>query len=755
MEDVDQRAERDKHALRAIFSGPDFDECKSMVRESMISTRPFAPRITPPRFDSHVIDSADEHHLQIAEREDCFKHIQEAKQSSYPEPDYAIPPHVSDSVSYVASHSSNPTALHEERLSKLQLLQTVSSRMAAKTSAAKHFLSAFSRPIGVRYNVGLLAVCVAACYSYADMDLAHDLMVGVPNIGDIPASGAHCPCDVPSTLDELDPQFNSRVIGSIRRKASKATPDQTQGYKDCYDKTMDEVRDGWMCGPFTKSQCDDLFPSGWHSSERFPQYRYPGAPCRPCDNFRLSGINAFCSYHERLVCDNAGFPSRVGRAFYELLGPTLRMAHGTDDLTKAYRQVCVRNHAYNVIAIWNPYSKCVDFFYLRGLPFGSAASVLQFNRYPQFISYLLNVFFGVCCTSYYDDYDVAEPVYSVHNAQFILRRLHELFGFALDKGKHVRAAIAAVPFLGLETDFTYISAGKIFLRVSEARVDKICAILRGALDSRSLSPGDASSLRGKLYFCMLAAFNKLGRAPLAHFTARQYSKGASHLTEGLLQAIEFFLALLPTLHRSPRCVDLLSALRPMLYIWTDAMYAYPHGSLGLIAFDPLSGLYYYSALYVPFWVYAFWRVLSSYIGQLEILAVLFAYMSLPAAVLKGRRVMHWIDNTSAIAGVVKGYSSKPDSSWMLAILHILFARLDISPWFMYVASKANCSDGPSRFDFSIPLWLRAIWVEPRIPTAAEWAAPLSSWIAAVRSRAAPRASGAARRARRSAPSHPQ
>ena len=90
------------------------------------------------------------------------------------------------------------------------------------------------------------------------------------------------------------------------------------------------------------------------------------------------------------------------------------------DLTKAYRQILVRQHAFNVIAIWNPAAKQVEFFVIHGLPFGSAASVLQFNRFTQFIAYFLAVYFGICCTSYYDDYDVVEPLFSVHQAQDIV-----------------------------------------------------------------------------------------------------------------------------------------------------------------------------------------------------------------------------------------------------------------------------------------------------------------------------------------------
>ena len=90
----------------------------------------------------------------------------------------------------------------------------------------------------------------------------------------------------------------------------------------------------------------------------------------------------------------------------------------------------------------------------RGLPFGSAAAVLQFNRYSQFMAYFLAAYFGICCVSYYDDYDVVEPLYSVHFAQNVLWRLHERVGFMLDKDKHVRAAVSGNAFLGVVTDFS-------------------------------------------------------------------------------------------------------------------------------------------------------------------------------------------------------------------------------------------------------------------------------------------------------------
>ena len=200
---------------------------------------------------------------------------------------------------------------------------------------------------------------------------------------------------------------------------------------------------------------------------------------------------------------------------------------------------------------------------------------------------------------------------------------------------------------------------------------------------------------------------------------------------------------------APRCIDMNALLRSTLVIWSDAMYEAGVGALGFVAFDPDDGTHYYSAYKVPSWVYAFFRILQTYIGQLEIMAVLFAYMTLPLHVVSNRPVLHYIDNTSSMAGAIKGYSPKRDSAWMLTVLHLLFAALNIAPWFAYVSSQANCSDGPSRFDFSFVLSSLAAcrWLEPVPLTLAQWSSRAYEWIAHRPART-PRDSGAQRRARK-------
>ena len=72
-------------------------------------------------------------------------------------------------------------------------------------------------------------------------------------------------------------------------------------------------------------------------------------------------------------------------------------------------------------------------------------------------------------------------------------------------------------------------------------------------------------------------------------------------------------------------------------------------------------------------------------------------------VMAGARVCHWIDNTSAVAALTKGYSGVPDSARMARVPRYP-CRPDCRSWLEYVASMANVSDAPSRIDLSGVVW---------------------------------------------------
>ena len=72
------------------------------------------------------------------------------------------------------------------------------------------------------------------------------------------------------------------------------------------------------------------------------------------------------------------------------------------------------------------------------------------------------------------------------------------------------------------------------------------------------------------------------------------------------------------------------------------------------------------------------------------------YVSFPRGAFDDEDVLHFIDNSSALYGMVKGYSSRPDSVAIIRAFHAANLALRANVYFSYVASKANVADLPSR-----------------------------------------------------------
>ena len=124
------------------------------------------------------------------------------------------------------------------------------------------------------------------------------------------------------------------------------------------------------------------------------------------------------------------------------------------------------------------------------------------------------------------------------------------------------------------------------------------------------------------------------------------------------------------------------------------------------------------------------------IGQLEILAALVVYLSLPVRFRRARRAMHWIDNTSAAAALSKGYSGVPDSARLVHAFHAHAAGLGCACYVEYVRSEANVSDRPSRTDLSAVWWDCGLGVDVGLlsapvvvvlPEERDWAAAAGEW----------------------------
>eukprot|EP00962_Isochrysis_galbana_P042820 scaffold16092_cov127-Isochrysis_galbana.AAC.15 len=103
-----------------------------------------------------------------------------------------------------------------------------------------------------------------------------------------------------------------------------------------------------------------------------------------------------------------------------------------------------------------------------------------------------------------------------------------------------------------------------------------------------------------------------------------------------------------------------------------------------------------------------WRVRRQYIGQLEALALaaVSTYYTLAdgaplpdggnrSHALRGRDVIHYVDNFGALACLVKGDSRDHDIGRLAHVLSAILVSIRARPWMDYVRSAANIADLPS------------------------------------------------------------
>ena len=65
-------------------------------------------------------------------------------------------------------------------------------------------------------------------------------------------------------------------------------------------------------------------------------------------------------------------------------------------------------------------------------------------------------------------------------------------------------------------------------------------------------------------------------------------------------------------------------------------------------------------------------------------------------VLKGRRVLHFVDNQPALATLISGAAKDFDSAASAFLFHLASIEIEAKIWLEYVDSDSNISDGPSR-----------------------------------------------------------
>ena len=246
------------------------------------------------------------------------------------------------------------------------------------------------------------------------------------------------------------------------------------------------------------------------------------------------------------------------------------------------------------------------------------------------------------------------------------------------------------------TDLSDFPHGALCLRVAEERVQHIAADLKAVLAAGFLKPALAGKLFGKLTFMASQFYGRLGKALLRAFSRRQHDKRHISINPQLRAACVYWLRCLPTLR--PREIPLdLSAL-PVAVSYSDGEGV--DGGIGVALWLPGRRA---RAGYIRTRIAVRELYARARRAEAEIFDIFEVEAVGPALALgnwghdmQGMLCLHFIDNESVIAALVKGSSSVLSGEVITAYTHGLVARYSLMPWFDRVDSKSNPVDGLSR-----------------------------------------------------------
>ena len=640
-----------------------------------------------------------------------------------------------DAVSFVASFHGDPEALRRERNRRIRAFAAFKDRLSETESKLRALSRAGVREVlGPDVSVAFTAAALRVSGS-PDWGFTACQVHGFPVLGDVPDSGMFRLCERPAehVFGELNHRaHNAEVENRLRARSCSNDAEVQYGLEYITVKTREEVANPSCAahGPFTSEEVDGILGKGeWRAMEGFAVAqgldKHGKVKCRRCDNAKASQTNACATTHETNVCISPTFPVLASSLFAEAMRkagvPMCAMAHGTDDVELAYRRIPCAHPEATVVAIWDTVDRDVRYYTMGGHNFGIASAVINFNRASQLGVLLARRLLGVCCAAYFDDFNVTEPVFAGSSAKGALHWMCAAIGIPLSADKNVPMA-RANPFLGVVTDLERTEEGVAVMRPKPERISRIVVRIEQVLASGVMNPPEAASMAGKLEFTARhGVAGRLGRAALAALREFQVQRtpltgDSLPITPQLREALAFYRDVLPVL--PPRDFPLLGREVPPVLVYTDAMYEVmdrESGRLGLALFDPLEGRWYHSESRVPSSLLDRFQMRQQYVGQLEVLAAVAAYTTF-SSLLRGREVVHFIDNTGALFGLMKGYARDVDSARLVHSFHTICAAMGTRVWLAYVASKANLADLPSRGSFELlEQDLGSTWAEFVLP----------------------------------------
>jgi hypothetical protein len=600
----------------------------------------------------------------------------------------------------VLFHRQHSDSICEWRQARVDLIMRHDAELDKLNQVAWSLMPPLVRCTAKNLKVGFwwYMICIL---DWPDTGLVGDLIAGFPQVGPIRPTGIFRTADYSASLSiaafrASSPLWNKR-LDALPLPSDNGRQIALQA---AWDNTQKEISKGFAWGPFDRATLDRLWgPSNWRAMRRHGVRQ--GEKYRAIDDARRSSHNVATSASETIHTERADFPARICRRWYGLLSdeersdPANSLEGAVDDQSHAYRQGPAGQHNYNVVAIQNPLGKGTEFYVIGGLVFGLITSVLHYNRLPELLVAFCRRTMAVWTSHYVDDLPTMEPLSANRSGRHCLERAHAASGMLLDKEKHLPHSKEML-YLGIGSDLRNFADAHVEMHISATRRAKLLSTLDGVLASDRLTGAEASKLRGQLQFALTSVWGRVGRCGLQALSERQYG-GAPHdepLGPHLRPALVFLRACITSM--PPRSLPLAPPAEPHTIMYTDAMYEPGKPvRVGGVIFSPRRRRPLGFTAIIPEHVVQSWLPKQQQIGQAEAFAPLVALCAWPE-LFRDICLLHFVDNTSALACFLKGYSSKQDTAAIVGIMHLWLCHLRCCAWWEHVPSHLNCSDGLSR-----------------------------------------------------------
>ena len=490
---------------------------------------------------------------------------------------------------------------------------------------------------------------------------------------------------------------------------------------------MEEVRKGWLQGPYTEDEVKAIAGPLFVASPRFGLIQ--GEKCRPIDDMSISMVNSGFSAAFKLDLDGVDGIAIMARSMLSMVSPDrtveVRLSNGrvlkgalhesltleaakelcgrTLDLEAAYKQLLVRESSLwcSVLQVTNP-SGGKAYFVSQVLPFGASSSVYSFNRVSRALHAIGSRLLSLIWSNYYDDFPQLDLRCAEDSSTLAAEELMDLVGWRFSKKETKRLPMCAeFSALGVVFDFSEASKDKILVKNKPSRVEQICSEIRSITGQAVLTSAQAASLRGRLQFAESQTFGRAVSLHMRECHGRANQAGPSpDLTAGMRRELQWAWDFLQ--EAEPRVLRAHPDANKVL-IFTDAFLGEDDkvAGIGMAAYIVRCGVvkrrYYMSEKVPGDLLCSMQKTTPKVIAALELFAAV-ASIQMLAEELRERRAFVFIDNEAARANLISMSSNVAVQSNLLKRLFQLSTSHSMFLWISRVPSASNIADRPSRFD---------------------------------------------------------